>query len=232
MKTQSKFKVVAHRGYAAKYPENTLKALNEAVKAGASMIEFDVQLSKDLIPVMLHDDNFKRTTGLDLSVFDINRPQLKFRKELLKISGVDEVMVWAKEFPDVKLFVELKQESITQHGLEICLNALKKVCDSALDQCVFISFNPDAVNKAQELGFVETGWVVLSYDDMGERLSRALSPEYLFADTEMLPKGNTRLWEGSWEWVIYEVTSHQGAFDLLERGVNIIESREVENMLS
>ena len=225
-------KVVAHRGYAAKYLENTLEALSEAVKAGATMVEFDVQFTKDLTPIMLHDDNFKRTMGLDLSVFEITQRELQGKVELKQISEVEEVVVWLKANPGVKAFVELKQESIDMHGLEVCVNALRESCDSALDQCVFISFNPDSVKNAQECGFKETGWVVLTYDEVGEKISEELSPDYLFADTEILPNDGSKLWEGIWEWVIYEVTSLEVASRLLERGVKIIESKEVEKMLS
>lgn len=225
-------KVVAHRGYAAKYLENTLEALSEAVKAGATMVEFDVQFTKDLTPIMLHDDNFKRTMGLDLSVFEITQRELQDKFELKQISEVEEVVVWLKANPGVKAFVELKQESIDMHGLEVCVNALRESCDSALDQCVFISFNPDSVKNAQECGFMETGWVVLTYDEVGEKISEELSPDYLFADTEILPNDGSKLWEGIWEWVIYEVTSLEVASRLLERGVKIIESKEVEKMLS
>ena len=225
-------KVVAHRGYAAKYLENTLEALSEAVKAGATMVEFDVQFTKDLTPIMLHDDNFKRTMGLDLSVFEITQRELQGKVELKQISEVEEVVVWLKANPGVKAFVELKQESIDMHGLEVCVNALRESCDPALDQCVFISFNPDSVKNAQECGFKETGWVVLTYDEVGEKISEELSPDYLFADTEILPNDGSKLWEGIWEWVIYEVTSLEVASRLLERGVKIIESKEVEKMLS
>ena len=225
-------KVVAHRGYAAKYLENTLEALSEAVKAGATMVEFDVQFTKDLTPIMLHDDNFKRTMGLDLSVFEITQRELQGKVELKQISEVEEVVIWLKANPGVKAFVELKQESIDMHGLEVCVNALRESCDSALDQCVFISFNPDSVKNAQECGFMETGWVVLTYDEVGEKISEELSPDYLFADTEILPNDGSKLWEGIWEWVIYEVTSLEVASRLFERGVKIIESKEVEKMLS
>jgi len=224
--------VVAHRGYAAKYLENTLESLSEAIKAGATMVEFDVQFTKDLTPIMLHDDNFKRTMGLDLSVFEITQRELQGKVELKQISEVEEVVVWLKANPGVKAFVELKQESIDMHGLEVCVNALRESCDSALDQCVFISFNPDSVKNAQECGFMETGWVVLTYDEVGEKISEELSPDYLFADTEILPNDGSKLWEGIWEWVIYEVTSLEVASRLFERGVKIIESKEVEKMLS
>ena len=225
-------KVVAHRGYAAKYLENTLEALSEAVKAGATMVEFDVQFTKDLTPIMLHDDNFKRTMGVDLSVFEITQRELQDKLELTQISEVEEVVVWLKENPGVMAFVELKQESIKMHGLEVCVKTLRECCDPALDQCVFISFNPDSVKTAQDYGFIETGWVVLTYDEVGAKISEELSPDYLFADTEILPDDGSKLWEGVWQWVIYEVTSLEVASRLLERGVKIIESKEVEKMLS
>ena len=224
--------VVAHRGYAAKYLENTLEALNEAVKAGATMVEFDVQFTKDLTPIMLHDDNFKRTMGLDLSVFEITQRELQGKLELKQISEVEEVMVWLKANQGVKAFVELKQESIDMHGLEVCVKALRESCAAALDQCVFISFNPDSVKTAQECGFMETGWVVLSYDEEVAKISTALSPDYLFGDNRILPDDGSKLWEGCWEWVIYEVTSREEASRLIARGVKIIESKEVEKMLS
>lgn len=230
----SKFKAVAHRGYAAKYPENTIIALQEAVNVGAQMVEFDVQLTKDLVPVMLHDENFKRTTGLDLSVFEINVAELDSREELENVSRVEDVMVWAENNPGIKMFVELKQESITRHGMGKCVNAVTQVCKKfqAFSQCIFISFNPNAVKMAQELGFEMSGWVVVAYNEMGEEISRKLNPEYLFADTEILPEGQGQLWEGSWEWVIYEVVSKDVANKLYARGAKIIESKEIEKMLS
>lgn len=227
-----KIKVVAHRGYASKYSENTITALDEAVKVGAEMVEFDVQLTKDGIPIMIHDDNFKRTTGVDLNVFKINKKDLQNNIELKEVSSVEEVMVWLKGNPRVKAFVEIKQESILFHGLEKCLKALREVCEIAISQCVLISFNPNAVDEAIKMGFHETGWVVISYDTAGEKIARNLNPDYLFADTEILPQGLGKLWIGKWAWVIYEVVSKQVAIELHPRGVKVIETKEVEKMLS
>ena len=88
---------------------------------GAQMVEFDVQLTKDGVPIMIHDDNFKRTTGLDMDVFELNKKDLKNHIALKDVSSVDEVMVWLKGNPRVKAFVEIKQESILFHGLHKCL---------------------------------------------------------------------------------------------------------------
>jgi glycerophosphoryl diester phosphodiesterase len=54
--------VIAHRGASAYAPENTLIAFQKARELGVSMIELDVKLSQDGEPVVLHDDDVKRTT--------------------------------------------------------------------------------------------------------------------------------------------------------------------------
>lgn len=54
--------VVAHRGDAALAPENTLPAIDAAVAAGADVVELDLQLSADGVPVIMHDWTVDRTT--------------------------------------------------------------------------------------------------------------------------------------------------------------------------
>ena len=55
--------IIAHRGYRAKYPENTLCAFKAALEAGAAMIELDVSLSYDRKLVVIHDATLQRTTN-------------------------------------------------------------------------------------------------------------------------------------------------------------------------
>ncbi|MGF1546037.1 MAG: glycerophosphodiester phosphodiesterase family protein, partial [Thiotrichales bacterium] len=54
------FDLVAHRGYALRYPENTLPAIEAALAAGARYVEIDVQLSADQVPVLFHDRSLMR----------------------------------------------------------------------------------------------------------------------------------------------------------------------------
>ena len=56
-------KACAHRGDTQCAPENTLPAIESAVKKGAHMIEFDVQLTKDGQMVLMHDGTINRTTS-------------------------------------------------------------------------------------------------------------------------------------------------------------------------
>ena len=67
--TSSDLPLLAHRGYAARYPENTREALRAAVAAGACNLEFDIQLSADRTPFLLHDADFRRTAGVTQEIF-------------------------------------------------------------------------------------------------------------------------------------------------------------------
>jgi glycerophosphoryl diester phosphodiesterase len=53
---------IAHRGYSARFPENTLAAFRGAMEAGCDMIELDVTLTQDRRVVVIHDDRLERTT--------------------------------------------------------------------------------------------------------------------------------------------------------------------------
>lgn len=55
--------VIAHRGFSAKYPENTEIAFLEAIALNVDMIEFDVQLSRDAALVVVHDPTIDRTSN-------------------------------------------------------------------------------------------------------------------------------------------------------------------------
>jgi glycerophosphoryl diester phosphodiesterase len=54
--------VVAHRGYSAVSPENTLAAVESALRSGADYVEVDVASSSDGVPIILHDNTLDRTT--------------------------------------------------------------------------------------------------------------------------------------------------------------------------
>lgn len=70
-------KVIAHRGYSGKYPENTMLAFRKAEEAGADEIELDVQLTKDGTVVVIHDEKIDRTTDGTGLVKDHTYEELK-----------------------------------------------------------------------------------------------------------------------------------------------------------
>jgi glycerophosphoryl diester phosphodiesterase len=67
----------AHRGCMDTHPENTLPAFAEAVRLGAQMIEFDIQLTKDSAMVIMHDDAVDRTTNGNGQVSELTFSQIR-----------------------------------------------------------------------------------------------------------------------------------------------------------
>src|SRR5690349_12476749 len=68
---------VAHRGYSAVAPENTLPALAAGALAGATLIEFDVRTTADGVPVVIHDRTVDRTTDGTGHVGDLTLDEVR-----------------------------------------------------------------------------------------------------------------------------------------------------------
>jgi glycerophosphoryl diester phosphodiesterase len=69
--------IIAHRGASALAPENTFAAFQRAIDVGAEGIEFDVQLSKDGIPVVVHDFELKRLALMEGLISDLTSAELQ-----------------------------------------------------------------------------------------------------------------------------------------------------------
>ena len=55
--------IIAHRGFSARAPENTIAALTLALEEGATAVEFDLRTSGNGNPVLMHDKTLSRTTN-------------------------------------------------------------------------------------------------------------------------------------------------------------------------
>jgi glycerophosphoryl diester phosphodiesterase len=69
--------IIAHRGYSARAPENTLVAIEAAIAAGADAVEFDLHVTSDGVPVLFHDDTLARTTDGDGALRDRTLAELR-----------------------------------------------------------------------------------------------------------------------------------------------------------
>ncbi len=69
--------IIGHRGASAVAPENTLAAFSRALEDGADGIEFDVRLSRDRVPVVIHDASLKRTGQIDRLVGELTAAELQ-----------------------------------------------------------------------------------------------------------------------------------------------------------
>lgn len=131
-------KFQTHRGFWVDgITENTLQSLMAAKKRGSQMVEFDVRLTKDYIPVLYHDANMKRLHKAPVEVQGLTLEQARvFAPEL---TTLDDVLS-SKQVPDF-LNIELKTDSAVDPALEIKVSQLIKK-HKAEDRVVFSSFNP------------------------------------------------------------------------------------------
>ena len=67
----------AHRAAMDTHPENTLPAIREAIRVGAQMIELDVRLTRDGVPILMHDDTVDRTTDGTGAVSDLTYTEVR-----------------------------------------------------------------------------------------------------------------------------------------------------------
>ncbi len=70
-------KIIGHRGACGYAPENTLESIHTAADMGIQWVELDVKLTKDEVPIIMHDDTLDRTTNSTGNVAEKTYQELK-----------------------------------------------------------------------------------------------------------------------------------------------------------
>jgi glycerophosphoryl diester phosphodiesterase len=175
--------VVAHRGASATHPENTLAAFEEAIRVGAPMIEFDVRLTADGVPVVLHDPDLARTTDGRGRVHEVTAEELRrlsaggpggprepvptLREVLELLSGRAGADIEVKHLPG---------EPGYEPGREAVLEATLAELEAAafVGPVVVTSFNPATVRRCRRLApDVPTGLLTTASVDGDDALRLA-----------------------------------------------------------
>lgn len=154
------FVIVAHRGASAVRPENTMAAFEKAVEMGAEMIELDVVMSRDGVPVVFHDARLNRHTN---GAGPLRHHSLQQLRELdagswfgpefagLKIPTLEEVLAFARG--TVALNIEIKSEAVGESrrgGVEE--QVLKLVRRHEMEEHVLLSsFDYRAVRRFKQM---------------------------------------------------------------------------------
>jgi glycerophosphoryl diester phosphodiesterase len=227
--------VIAHRGYASCYPENTLLAVEAAVAAGVRYIEVDVQLSADGIPVLAHDPGLRRTAGCGGRIAELTLARLRSvsvgeRRRLgarfghVPMATLAELLQQLAGWPHVTAFIEIKRESLARFGTDYTVARIMDVLGARPRHCVPISFDREAVRLARAWGAPQIGWVLRRCTARAVNAARDLAPAFLFCDVRGLPQGPQALPQGSWRWAVYEIGSAGEALALASRGVELVET--------
>ena len=163
--------IIAHRGAKKYAPENSFPAFQLAYEMKADGIETDVQLTKDNIPVLFHDESLKRIFGEKGWINQFTLGQLKqldmgksFHAKFAgtKIVTLVEFLDWIKDKP-LTLHLELKNSKIVHKNLEeITYQLIKQY--QLLDRTYFSTFSEKSISCLA--GFQEVsniGWLTKRY---------------------------------------------------------------------
>ncbi|HAZ47252.1 MAG TPA: glycerophosphodiester phosphodiesterase [Cyanobacteria bacterium UBA11369] len=220
--------IIAHRGYSAIAPENTLAAFAAAHAHQANSIEFDVQLSSEGIPVIIHDPTLERTTNGSGFVREKTLEQLKaldagawFNPQFSgeRIPSLSEAL---KAMEDLDRFVypEVKggenwTDSDVDNFVQILIEAGWE------DRCIVACFNEQFLQRVRERSpQIILGFLVPSASKFTEKLPLAAAD----GNAIMLSQYNALLKNPS----LIETSRNQG----IDVGVWTVDSHEdLQNLI-
>lgn len=122
-----KVKIIGHRGFASRYPENSLIGFQKAAELGIDGIELDIHVTKDGEVVVHHDETIDRMTRGTGWIQDLTLDQLKNyplqhgllrRNTVERIPTLHEVLTVLGDYPHFLINIELKTNVLLYEGIE------------------------------------------------------------------------------------------------------------------
>jgi len=177
----SPFRIIAHRGFMRRFPENTIPAVRGSFDQGADAVEVDIRLSADGVPVVMHDETVDRTTDGHGAVSALNANEL---------ATLNACVRWANTPPcAIPLMADVLREARGRGGVLLhlygtystsdLLELLAMVHDAGMDRdAIFICFDYPTLSAIRQLDPV----VALGY-----LTTRPPAPQFIDALGRMAP---------------------------------------------
>ncbi len=241
--TPSNVEVIAHRGFSARAPENTLAALEAAFSAGADAVEFDIHTAACGTPVLFHDTMLSRTTN---GVGPIKRRTLAQLKKLdagawfspefvgEPVPSLEEAFAACSGrfdtiYAEVKGFREFED-------LDRMIRIARSV--GVLEQTVFIAMNWTLLDRMRsQQSDLRIGYIVEEPSRVDDALRRAHGDERALVDLDgriLLddPVQSARFRVASIPMAVWTIDDPVQASRLLEMGVPRITTNQVDTLLA
>ena len=187
--------LIAHRGYFANFPQNTMDSFKGAVDIDADMIELDVQMTKDGEIVIEHDSNLSRI-GQSGAVGDYTYQQLQemdfglyFGEDFAgtKIAKLSQLLDFMKAYPEIKIYIELKDIGENEEFIKKVYTLVKN--SGMMEQCYFASFQKKYLEKLKQIDadcktiYISSNYdkstFTLKYVDIYSLYEKNISQEYI-----------------------------------------------------
>ncbi|MEB8430806.1 glycerophosphodiester phosphodiesterase family protein [Cocleimonas sp. KMM 6892] len=237
-----KNKLIAHRGDNTNHPENSYAAIESALLAGAQFIEFDIQMNADKTIIVFHDEDFKRMSDKDISVFDVTNETLKSlsihepnqfsdKHYPTYTSSLDEILALLKSYPSVTYLIEVKVKSLKHWGLETVMEKLLTQLKPYSHNITVISYSVAALEYIRQFSDIKIGLVFNNYIAKHKDIANKLKPDYMLCPYESFPESG--YWQGTWEWMVYSINDIETAKIWLEKdGIDYIETDDITLLLN
>ena len=236
-------RLVAHRGYQAKYPENSLDGIEAALAAGIVNIECDVQFSRDGVAMLYHDLNLHRVSGLPGTILDFSCVELqklpagepgRLGQQFsdVRIHPLSDLLPLVERYRQARFFIEIKSETLHQIGREAAVAQLRQLFAAHTDRIVMISFDIAVIRCARELDWPLCGLVLADPGQISHDTVLGIDPDYIYID-QLLIGNHFRVEEhaSNAQWVAYEVADKNIGWQLLQHGFGLLESFDTPSLV-
>lgn len=226
-------KIIAHRGASAYAPENTIAAFEHARALGCHVIEFDVMLSADGIPCVIHDESLKRTTNGQGDVGLVNHDYLDtldagrwFGRQFAgeKIPHLDDVIKWCM-FANVTANIEIKPyRGMTQPTVIAVLSYIHRYWQSHMPPPLISSFDVQALSLCHDLApELLLGFLLHTWQDDWLSYTQALNCYSVHLNQRIVtPARVEQIKNNGYQVFVYTVNQRRLALKLFDYGVDAV----------
>jgi glycerophosphoryl diester phosphodiesterase len=235
--------IVAHRGYSARAPENTLAAMNRAIEQGAPALEFDIRATRDGVPVVFHDETLERTSTGRGRLADALYSELaqhdagawfgqEFRNE--RIPSLEEVLRSVRQRVH-RLYIELKPASFTAEQLRNVVDLIVRY--GWEHDVVVMSFDWSLLDTVRSLSnTIELAFLADDRPTFRHAVERAVRDGNALVDCNYRillahPELAEQAHAARIDLAVYTVNEVAAANALLQQGVRRLTTNQVERLL-
>ncbi|MHB1049443.1 MAG: glycerophosphodiester phosphodiesterase [Bacteroidota bacterium] len=160
--------IIAHRGFSDEAPENSMAAFRRAIDAKSDMLELDVRLSADNVPMVFHDKRLQRTSSAAGAIHEKHSDQLtaidngswfspKYAKE--RIPKLSDVLPLAKK--GIRINIEIKPDVVSTDAVSAVELVVQEARNArVLPKVIFTSFNHRMMKEVKAIDATLTTGVI------------------------------------------------------------------------
>lgn len=232
--------VASHRAAHLDFPENSIPAIQEAIKIGVDIVELDVKVTKDGVPILMHDGTINRTTTGTGKPSDFTFEELRQFRLIHKGETTDEVI---PTFEEALMLVKNKvlvDIDIKTDQLDPIIDVIKKLeCE---DQVFWFDNDYEALeyvrNAHQDFMLMPRAYSI----EMADSAIVRFQPEAVHIDfsfytedvTTLIKSNNARIWInalGAYDPAFGTDREDEALEKILRYGANIIQTDQPELLL-